>query len=70
MFQQQLHYALNVMALHKVPVLKVANADVISDPSAAARQVAEFMGNDLDAKAMASAVDPSLYRQPKIAAAR
>lgn len=69
-FQQQLHYGLNVMALQMVLVLKVAYADVISDPSAAARQVAEFMGNDLDAKAMASAVDPSLYRQRKIAAAK
>ncbi|MCZ6697350.1 MAG: hypothetical protein O7D94_00275 [Planctomycetota bacterium] len=69
-FQQQLHYRLNVMARQMVLVLKVAYADVISDPSAAARQVAEFMGNDLDAKAMASAVDPSLYRQRKIAAAK
>ena len=58
------------MALHKVAVLKVAYADVISDRSATARQVAEFMGNDLDAKAMASTVDPSLYRQRKIAASR
>lgn len=70
MFQQQLHYVLKVMVLRKAPVLTVADANVISDPSAAARQVAEFMGNDLDAKAMASAVDPSLYCQRKIVAAR
>lgn len=37
--------------------------DVLADPEAAARRVAGFLDRELDVEAMASVVDPSLYRQ-------
>ncbi len=36
--------------------------EVIADPEGHARKLAEFVGRDLDVRAMASIVDPDLYR--------
>ncbi|MCZ6507966.1 MAG: sulfotransferase [Acidobacteria bacterium] len=36
--------------------------EVLQDPVAHARRIAEFLGRDLDVEAMASVVDPELYR--------
>lgn len=42
--------------------MKVPYRQVLADPAAMCRQVAEFIGRPDAAAAMASAVDPSLYR--------
>ena len=62
-FNQQVQFAFNLIALHKVPSLRVDYAQVISDPVLAAGKVAEFLESDLDIEAMAAVVDPTLYRQ-------
>lgn len=36
--------------------------EVLKDPATAARKMAEFLGGDMDAREMAAAVDPSLWR--------
>ncbi len=36
--------------------------EVLADPLAHARRIAEFLGRDLDIEAMAAVVDPNLYR--------
>ena len=64
-FSQQVQFASTLLSLHKVPTLRVDYGQVIADPAGAARLVAEFLDADLDANAMAEAVDPSLYRQRK-----
>jgi hypothetical protein len=43
-------------------VLDVNYADVLTDPAAQAHRINIFLGGSLDETAMASAVDPSLYR--------
>jgi hypothetical protein len=45
-----------------VEILYVNHRDVIEDPETVARQVAEFIGQPLDIGAMATVVDPKLYR--------
>lgn len=62
-YNQQTQFAFNLMALHKVPSLRVDYSQVISDPVSIAEKVADFLESDLDASAMAGAVDPALYRQ-------
>ena len=62
-FNQQVQFAFNLMALHKVPSLRVDYSQVISDPVSTAERVAEFLESDLDIAAMAAVVDPTLYRQ-------
>lgn len=62
-FNQQVQFAFNLMALHKVPVLRVLYSDTVSDPASSAAKVAEFLEADLDITAMAAVVDPTLYRQ-------
>jgi hypothetical protein len=43
-------------------VLDVPYSGVIADPQGQARRVGQFLGGDLDVQNMASAMDPSLYR--------
>jgi len=43
-------------------VLRVRHADLLRDPVAAAASMNAFLGGGLDERAMASAVDASLYR--------
>ncbi len=62
-FKQQTQFAFNLMAIHKVPSLRVDYSLAISDPVSAAKEVAEFLEADLDIASMAAAVDPKLYRQ-------
>lgn len=45
-----------------VHALEVGYRDVLDDPEAQARRIAEFLGGERDLEAMASVVDPSLYR--------
>ena len=45
-----------------IRVLRVSYNDVVQQPLDAARRVTEFLGREADYSAMASAVDPSLYR--------
>lgn len=44
-------------------VLYVNHRDVIEDPQREANRINEFLGNTLDATAMAAVVNPTLYRQ-------
>ena len=45
-----------------VEILYINHRDVIQDPETVARKVAKFIGKPLDVEAMASVVDPELYR--------
>jgi hypothetical protein len=45
-----------------VAVLAVRHRAVITNPTAQAREISDFLGGGLDEEAMAAAVDPSLYR--------
>jgi hypothetical protein len=46
-----------------VPLHALRHADVLSEPAAAARSIADFLSLELDVAAMAEAVVPELYRQ-------
>jgi Sulfotransferase family len=45
-----------------IDAIDVHYSEVLADPVAHARRIAEFLGRDLDLEAMASIVDPDLYR--------
>ena len=45
-----------------VEILYINHREVIEHPEQVAKQVAKFIGKPLDVKAMASVVDPQLYR--------
>jgi LPS sulfotransferase NodH len=45
------------------PLLRLEYPELVQDPVAAAERLLRFVGEDLDARAMAEGVDPSLYRQ-------
>jgi tetratricopeptide (TPR) repeat protein len=60
---QQLNIARSVLKIHGVPTLVVPHDEVLRDPDAVARRVAEFVGRPLDVHAMAAAVDPRLLRE-------
>lgn len=61
-FGQQALSAITLLTLHEHPVLRIAYDDIVADPAATAREVAAFLGGDLDIAAMAAAVDPALKR--------
>ena len=44
-------------------MLKINYHACLRDPAKVARQIAKFLGQNLDQAAMTRAVDPSLYRQ-------
>jgi Sulfotransferase domain len=48
-----------------IQVLHVKYSDLVEQPDKEARRVSEFLGGRADAQAMASAVDPALYRNRK-----
>jgi hypothetical protein len=50
-------------AAHAEAVLTLDHRALIATPREAARELAEFAGDGLDAAAMAAVVDPSLHRQ-------
>jgi hypothetical protein len=62
-FKRHVQFAFKVLKQHGVPVLTVSYAEAIADPTSLAERVAEFLGGDLDARAMAAAIDPKLYRE-------
>jgi hypothetical protein len=45
-----------------IPVCRMGYRKVLSDPAAAANEVCDFLGLDLNVEAMAREVDPTLYR--------
>jgi Sulfotransferase domain len=45
-----------------IQVLDVQHRSLIQDPAPAAQAINDFLGGELDTKAMAAVVDPSLYR--------
>ena len=68
--QQQQFLSLRVLAAHGIPRLVIRHADVLQQPAAVARQVADFLGLPLDVAAMARAVDVGLYRERQSKAVR
>jgi LPS sulfotransferase NodH len=52
-----------VLRVAGAPLLRLEYPQVVADPAAAAARLADFVGADLDAGAMASAVEPRLYRE-------
>ena len=61
--REQAHFGINLLMLHKNPVLRLSYAEVLADPMGAANQLNEFLGLELDASAMAAVVDPKLHRE-------
>jgi hypothetical protein len=62
-FHQQVGFSLNLLKLYKIPYLQVSYQETIEDPKLTAERVAGFLQQELDINAMASSVDPALYRQ-------
>jgi hypothetical protein len=62
-FKNQIHFAIQYLAVYRHRVLKTPYRDVINDPRIAAHQIRDFLGQELDVDAMAASVDPSLHRQ-------
>jgi hypothetical protein len=48
-----------------IPVCRMGYRKVLSDPAFAAKTLREFLELDLNVEAMASQVDPTLYRNRK-----
>jgi hypothetical protein len=48
-----------------IKVLNVPYAEVIREPAKWCNEIAHFLGGELDEQAMASVVDPRLYRQQR-----
>ena len=48
---------------HRNALLPVSYASALENPEKVARQVADFLGMELDISAMVAAVDPSLHRE-------
>jgi hypothetical protein len=57
-------WKVNYMLKHAkhMDYLEVHYAEVLEDPAAHARQIAEFVGGDLDVEAMSQVADRNLYR--------
>ena len=62
-FLQQVLLANRIVMSHGNPLLPIPYASAIENPEKVARQVAEFLGMELDISAMVAAVDPSLHRE-------
>lgn len=62
-YQRQSKHARDFAANLELSIPMVPYKETIADPLAVAERVAKFLDADLDLKAMAHAVDPSLYRQ-------
>lgn len=52
-----------VLRVAGVPLLRLDYPDLVAEPSAAAARLTAFLGEPLDAGAMAAAVEPRLHRQ-------
>jgi len=63
---RKVYYRLNLTPNFRV--LYLDYSVVVADPLREARRISEFLGRDLDVKAMASAVESSLYRNRQKAA--
>jgi hypothetical protein len=63
LYTQQIEKVLShLRSVQNVQVMEINYADLIADPPAAAARVQAFLQANLDKQAMASAVDPALYR--------
>ena len=62
-FERQLAEARQLLNRHNIPTLLVPYTGAIEKPGEAAVRVAEFLGPDVDAHAMAAAIAPALHRQ-------
>ena len=62
-FERQIHEVKQLLAQHTIPTLDVAHSDALQRPVEIAEKIREFFGEDLAVCAMASVIDPNLYRQ-------
>ncbi len=62
-YEEQLLRVTEVLERRKLPVLRVSHHKAISDPVGSAERVADFLGIPLNRAAMATTINPSLYRQ-------
>ena len=62
-FLKQMLMATQVIGGHANLLMQVSYVSAVEDPEKVARQVAEFLGMELDISAMVEAVDPSLHRE-------
>ena len=63
LLRQQVHRAKGLCAAHGIPLLVVPHRDAIEQPREVATRLAEFLGRDLNQRAMVAAVDRSLHRE-------
>ena len=62
-FERHVHEVKHMLVQRNIPTLDVAYSDVLQRPMEIAEKIRKFFGADLDVQTMASAIDPSLYRQ-------
>ena len=66
-YNQQIARVLGFLAQSPcVRVLEVSYNDLVREPGAGARRIAEFVGRPMDVDAMIAAVDPGLYRNRSV----
>lgn len=61
-FSRQLEHVRRTLAVRRIPTLTVNHRDCINHPAEVAVAVNAFLGGILDESAMATSVDPTLYR--------
>jgi len=62
-FEEQLQKVHGMIEDREIPCIKVRHSDAIRDPQSVADHVSRFFDGSLDTAAMASVVDPALYRE-------
>ena len=62
-FERQMLEVKQMLVQRDIPTLDVAYSDALQYPMKIAGKVREFLGGDLDVCAMATVIDPNLYRQ-------
>ena len=62
-FERQVLEVKQLLAQRSIPTLDVAYSDALEYPVKIAKKIQAFLGENLDAGAMAAVIDPNLYRQ-------
>ncbi len=62
-FQRQWNQTLQLLNSQQIPALVVSYADAVDQPAETAARVAAFVGDCVNATAMAAAIERTLYRQ-------
>lgn len=61
-FDRQLQAIGRLLAARRTPILYISHRDCLCDPAGTAARVNAFLGGSLDERAMATVVEPTLYR--------